>query len=377
MPPPARRVSPAQAPGTAKTAPVAGPPAAPPGSAATRPTPSGRRPPTRNGPPALRPAPTPRLAPGPPARPPTGPAPPHPGTPPRAAGLPAGLRIPARPPLSTCRDRPERPAKAGLAARLRIPARPGPSMCPVRPRLASPTPRAAGVRRGGGTRTAAPLLTGSARLRTRARPPLPAVAPRLPHPASGLAPMVAGLAIRLRTLARRTLARLPPLTSLARLRTVSPTLRAAGVRRGGGTRTAAPLLTGSARLRTRARPPLPAVAPRLPHPASGLAPMVAGLAIRLRTSARPGPSMFLARPRLASLTLPAAGVPRGGGTRTAAPLPTGSARLRTQARPRFRCPRLVRRRLARRRWWPARRLGSGLWRDWGLRRPRLARGWPV
>src|SRR6185312_8406583 len=68
------------------------------------------------------------------------------------------------------------------------------------------------------------------------------------------------------------------------------------------------------------------------HPASGLAPMVAGLVIRLRTLARPGPSMFLARPRLASMTLRVAGVPRGGGTRTLAPLPTGSARLRTQAR---------------------------------------------
>ena len=192
---------------------------------------------------------------------------------------------------------PGRP-QAGLAARLRIPARPGPSMCPVRPRLASPTPRAAGVRRGGGTRTAAPLPTGSARLRTRARPPLPAVAPRLPHPASGLAPMVAGLAIRLRTLARRTLARLPPLTSLARLRTVSPTLRAAGVRRGGGTRTAAPLLTGSARPRTRVRP------------------------------AAPGRRL---------------------------------------------CGCLTQR-VAWRRWWPAWRSGSGLWRDRALRRSWLVRG---
>src|SRR5262249_42875654 len=82
---------------------------------------------------------------------------------------------------------PPRPPRAprGPAAppvQLRISARPPPSTSPARP----PAPRTAGVPRGGRPRTAAPLLTGSARLRIPARPALPAVAPRLPHPASGL-----------------------------------------------------------------------------------------------------------------------------------------------------------------------------------------------
>ena len=313
---------------------MAGPPAAPPGSAARRPTPSGQRPPTRNGPPALRPAPTPRLAPGPPARPPTGPAPPHPGTPPRAVGLPVGLRIPVRPPLSTCRDRPARPAKAGLAARLRILGATGAFDVPGSSAAGQPdAPR--GRRsswRGDEDSGSIADWLGSAQdpgAATASGRRSAAASPSEWPGADGGRP--GGPA---QDFGATDFGATAASMSLARLRTVSPTLPAAGVPRGGGqTRTAAPLLTGSARPRTRVRPVLPAVALRLPHPASGLAPMVAGRAIRLRISARPGPSMSLARLRTVSPTLPVAGVLRGGGTRTVAPLLTGSARLRTQARP--------------------------------------------
>jgi hypothetical protein len=156
----------------------------------------------------------------------------------------------------------------------------------------------AGVLRGGGTRTVAPLLTGSVRLRTQARPPL-SMSPARPAKA-GPAPMVASSAARLRTLAR-----LGPSTSPARL----PTLRVAGVLRGGRPRPTAP------------RPPR-----RRP---AGLAPMAARLGTLTRLPLLTSP----ARPRTVSPTLPVAGVPRGGRTRTVAPLPTGSAQLRTQARP--------------------------------------------
>ena len=121
------------------------------------------------------------------------------------------------------------------------------------------------------------------------------------------------------------------------------------------------------------------LAPRPARPAgAGLAPMVTGRAIRLRALARLPPLTSLACLRTVSRTLLVGGVLRGGGPRTAGPLLTGSARLRTQARPPARpsirsC--LIRRGLAWRRCWPARWPGSGFRRDCGVRCPWLVRGW--